>query len=63
MIDAGTVQLVSCSTKLMIADALTKELAQDKLTAFVNATMVEDTKLDQRGRLEEHEAARSRSER
>jgi hypothetical protein len=43
----------------MIADSLTKELAPKKSTAFVNAIMLEDMRLDQSGRLEEHEAARS----
>jgi len=46
----------------MIADALTKGLASEKFTAFVNAVLLEDTRLDQSGRLEKHEAARSRSE-
>jgi len=54
-----SVQLVYCSTELMLADALTKELAQEKFTAFVNAMMLEDRRLEQRGRLEEHEASRS----
>ena len=63
MIDAGEVQLVYCSTEPMIADALTEEVAQEKLTAFVNEMMLEDKRLDQSGRLEEHEAAWCRSER
>jgi len=63
MIDAREVQLAHCSTELMIADALTKELAHEKFTTFVNAMMLEDTRLDQSGGLEEHEATRSRSER
>jgi len=36
--------------------------AGEKVTAFVNAIMLEDMRLDQRG-LEEHEAARPLSER
>jgi len=59
---AREVQLVCYSTELMIADALTKELAQKKFTAFVNAIMLEDTRLDHSGRLEEHEASRPRFE-
>jgi hypothetical protein len=62
MIVAGEMQLVYCSTELMIADALIKELAQATFTAFVNAMMLEDTRLDQSERIEEHDAARSRSE-
>ena len=46
----------------MIADALTKGLASEKFTAFVNAVLLEDTRLDQSERIEEHDAARSRSE-
>jgi hypothetical protein len=63
MMDAGEKQLVYCSTELMLADALEKGLAQQKFTAFVNAMMLEETILDQSGRLEGHEATRSRSER
>ena len=63
IVDAGELPLVYCSTELMIADALTKELSREKITAFVNAMMLEDTRLDQSGRLGELEAARTRFER
>jgi len=39
MVDAREVQLVYCSTE--IADAVTKELDQEKFTAFVDAMMLE----------------------
>ena len=54
--------MVYYATELMISDAMTKELAQEKFTAFVNAMMLGDTRLDQSGRLEEHEAGWCRSE-
>jgi hypothetical protein len=57
VIHDGEVQLVYCSTEVMIANVLTKEMAQGKFAAFVDAMMLEDT------RLEDHEAARSRFER
>jgi hypothetical protein len=44
MIDARKLQLLFYSTELMIADALTKELAQEKFTAFINAMVLRDTK-------------------
>jgi hypothetical protein len=37
MIDAGEVQLLDYSTELLIGDELTRKLAQEKLTAFVDA--------------------------
>jgi len=58
MIDSGELQLFYFSAELMIAAAVTKELSQEKFTAFVNAMILEHTTLDQSGRLEEHDAAR-----
>jgi len=49
-------------TDLMLANALTKYLAQVKFTTFVHAILLEDRRLDQSGRLEEHDAAWSRSD-
>jgi len=57
------VKLINCSTELILADAVTKELSQERLTAFVNPMVLEDTKVDQSGRLDEDEAVRPRSER
>jgi len=62
MIDAGKVQLINYSTEFMLADTLRKQLAQNHFSAFVNAMMLENTRLDQSRRFEDHEAAESRSD-
>ena len=46
----------------MFADAVTKQIAQEKFTVLVNAMMIQDSRLNKSGRLEEHEARRYRSE-
>jgi hypothetical protein len=61
--DAEEVQLVHCSTEVMVGDKVTTEFAQEKFTQYVTAMMLEDTRLDQSGRLENQEGDRPRFER
>jgi len=62
MIHAGEVQPVDYSIELVLADTQKKDIAQGQFTAFVNAVMVEEARLDQNEWLQEYEATRSRSE-
>jgi len=47
MIHAGEVQPVDYSIELVLADTQKKDVAQAQFTAFVNAVMVEEARLDQ----------------
>jgi len=41
------VRLLYCPTELMIAEALTKALSQEKFSIFNNALVLEDTRIHQ----------------
>jgi hypothetical protein len=49
MIKEELVKLVYFPTELMIADALTKALSQDKFLIFTKALLLQDTRIDKSG--------------
>ena len=59
MIKENHVKLVYCPTEPMIPDALTNARSQEKFTIFTKALLIEDTRIDQSGSVEDGpEAAR-----
>jgi hypothetical protein len=53
MIKEKLVKLVYCPTELMSADALTKALFQEKWDIFKKVLLLEDTRIDQSGSVED----------
>ena len=52
-IKSGDVKLIYCPTELMLADALTKALCEVKFATFAKSILIQDTRLDQSGSVED----------
>jgi hypothetical protein len=56
-IKSGEVKLIYCPTELMLADALTKALCEVKFEKCAKSILIQDTRLDQSGSVEDQASA------
>ena len=56
-VKSGEIKLIYCPTELMLADALTEALCEVKFAKLAKSILIQDTRLDQSGSVEDQASA------